>query len=198
MPFQGLASYTKLYSIVEPQRFAIYDARVAVTLNALQCNYQIKSGVAFNYLSGRNNTTGNTTNKQGFSQQKEYSVTSLVKKGWERVTKDDTYQVYLDYLFACIEHNPDWKLYELEMVLFANAENEAEKAMGLKLLTSDKEESTTENSKKPSKMTLAKSIFEQAQKASLSRKEILIKFQDEAGLTKAGANTYYQKIKSAF
>lgn len=129
MPFQGLASYTKLYSIVEPTRFAIYDARVAVTLNALQCNAGVKSGIAFNYLSGRNNVTGNSTNKQGFSQQPEYSISNLVSRGWQRVAKEETYQVYLNYLFACLEHNPKWKLYELEMVLFANAEKEAKTAM---------------------------------------------------------------------
>jgi hypothetical protein len=129
--FKGLASYTKLYSIAEPERFAIYDARVAVTLNAIQYNANITSGIIFNYLSGRNNITGYRQKKTGFSQQKQFTKASLASRGWEKVPQDQTYQLYLNYLQLCIKHNSNWKLHELEMVLFANAEKEALKAMAM-------------------------------------------------------------------
>jgi len=172
MPFKGLASYTKLYSIVEPKRFAIFDARVVVTLNALQCNANISSGIVFNYLEGRNNVTGNKETKKGFSQQKEHSVASLVKRGWERIAKEDTYQVYLDYLFACIKHNPDWKLYELEMVLFANAEEEAKKAIE-NILGNEKTICNLEQAKAKEKVSAKKRTHHQALFEHVTKQNLL-------------------------
>lgn len=48
--------------------------------------------------------------------------------------------------------------------------------------------------KKPSKMDLARKIVQET--AGLPRKEVLVRLQQEAGLTKAGAATYYQKLKN--
>lgn len=60
MPLKGVASYSKIFAIVDMEKYAIYDARVAVCLNAIQWNYHIRKGVAFNYVPGRNNITGNS------------------------------------------------------------------------------------------------------------------------------------------
>ncbi|QLC72368.1 hypothetical protein LPB260_16455 [Pseudomonas sp. LPB0260] len=129
MPLKGVASYSKLYSIANMDKYAIYDARVAACLNAVQWNFGTSSGVAFNYVSGRNNIVGHAGKKAGFVYQEPFKVRSLVGAGWRRVSRDDTYGVYLNVLERCLTVLPGYKLYELEMVLFANAERECLKAM---------------------------------------------------------------------
>jgi len=47
-----------------------------------------------------------------------------------------------------------------------------------------------------SKMALATEIYDRMTKAGNARKDILLAFIAEAGLTKAGASTYHQSIKS--
>jgi hypothetical protein len=128
-PLKGVASYSKIFSITDMDRYAIYDARVAACLNAVQFNCGVKKGMAFNYISGRNKTTGDATKKIGFVYQDPFKIKSLVSSGWDRIKRDDTYQVYLEVLQGCLTHLPKYKLYELEMVLFANAEKECAKAM---------------------------------------------------------------------
>ncbi|WP_444894683.1 hypothetical protein ACJJIE_11385 [Microbulbifer sp. TRSA001] len=128
-PLKGIASYSKIFSIVDMDRYAIYDARVAACLNAVQWNHGVSTGLAFNYISGRNNVVGNSINKSGFVYQEEFKVSSLVAAGWQRIKRSDTYQVYLDVLKQCLKSLPGYKLYDLEMVLFANAETECLKAM---------------------------------------------------------------------
>jgi len=128
-PIKGVASYSKIFSITNLEKYAIYDARVAVSLNAIQLNNNIKKGYAFNYIPGRNNVTGNVNKRIGFSQQEKYKVKSLVENGWSRIKRDDTYEVYLKTLKKCLEQFPNYKLYDLEMVLFANAEKEAKKCL---------------------------------------------------------------------
>lgn len=51
-----------------------------------------------------------------------------------------------------------------------------------------------------SKASIAKTIFEQELKnpAGLVRKTCIIRFMAEAGLTKPGANTYYQNLRDKF
>lgn len=47
-----------------------------------------------------------------------------------------------------------------------------------------------------SKMTLATAIYKKMyKKKGIQRKDIITKFQSEAGLSKAGAGTYYFNIK---
>lgn len=48
--------------------------------------------------------------------------------------------------------------------------------------------------KVPSKMDLAKTIYARLTAEGKARKDIIKAFMDEAGLTKAGAATYYQKL----
>lgn len=128
-PLKGVASYSKIFSIMNMERYAIYDARVAACLNAVQFNFGVKNGLAFNYISGRNKTTGDATKKIGFVYQESFKIKSLVSSGWNRIQINETYQIYLDVLQRCLTHLPKYKLYDLEMVLFANAEEECAKAM---------------------------------------------------------------------
>lgn len=128
-PLKGIASYSKIYAIADMDRYAIYDARVAVCLNAIQLNAKVKKGFAFNYIPGRNNITGHAGKKIGFAYSNQFKVESLVKDGWCRVKKDNTYQVYIDTLNQCVRGFEEFSLYDLEMVLFSNAEKECIKAM---------------------------------------------------------------------
>jgi hypothetical protein len=126
---QGVASYSKILSIAQPDEFAIYDARVAGCLNAVQINAGIRRGVAFNYVPGRNNVVGNTIKKSGFTQDARFSVEVLVKSGWSPIERDKTYKSYLDILLLCVKTLPNYDLASLEMALFSNAETECQLAM---------------------------------------------------------------------
>lgn len=53
-PLKGVASYSKIFAIADMNAYTIYDARVAVCLNAIQWNSKIRKGVASNYIPGRN------------------------------------------------------------------------------------------------------------------------------------------------
>jgi len=129
MPFAGIASYSKIYAVAYPKKFAIYDARVAACLNAVQYQYGVKDGKAFNYCNGRNNAIGNVNTKQGFVYSKPFLKKSLIANGWQNIKRDDTYREYLNLLHQCLTKFPDHKLYDLEMILFANAERECKAAM---------------------------------------------------------------------
>lgn len=120
---KGVASYSKILMATNPEKYAIYDARVAVSLNAIQLIDKTENGLAFNYLSGRNRITGDNSKKRGFSSDPKYKVASLIKThGFSRIQRDGTYGVYLDLLHKVKTHFPDYKLYHLEMALFADAE----------------------------------------------------------------------------
>jgi hypothetical protein len=128
LPLKGVASYSKIFSMADLDSYAIYDARVAACLNAVQWNCGVK-GLAFNYIPGRNNTTGHAEKKIGFTYQEQFKTDALVRSGWDRIEKDDTYKIYLKLLKECHSHYPNYRLYDLEMILFANAEVECIKAM---------------------------------------------------------------------
>ena len=125
LPYKGVASYSKLLAIADPQQYAIYDARVAVSLNAIQCLYggTALGSFAFRYLSGRNNTTGHSGKRGGFSYTEGYRFQDLKARGWASVRRDETYCHYLQTLHACADHFSDYDLCDLEMLLFADAEN---------------------------------------------------------------------------
>jgi len=128
-PLAGVASYSKILGVINPDLYAIYDARVAVALNAIQYIYGVKKGLIFNYIPGRNKTTGNARDKKGFVYTSPFQKNDLKKLGWETIKRDDTYSVYLSLLKDVLSHFPDRKLYEFEMILFANAEKLALKAI---------------------------------------------------------------------
>lgn len=136
-PVSGVASYSKILSIVHPERFAIYDARVAACINAVQINAGEIKGIAFNYVPGRNNIVGNVVTRKGFTQDPRFSTKRLVELGWSPVKRSDTYLKYLELLYSCLEKRAIYTLASLEMALFANAEYECKKAMGSVLANAD-------------------------------------------------------------
>lgn len=128
-PLQGVASYSKIFSIAYPERYAIYDSRVAACLNAIQINAGERNGVAFNYVPGRNNIIGNSTKKIGFTHTPDFAVRTLCQHGWSRIKRDETYARYSELLTACLSELQGRSRHELEMALFAKAEQECRKAM---------------------------------------------------------------------
>lgn len=128
-PLHGVASYSKLYSIAQPDRYSIYDARVAACLNAIQYQFDPHSGLAFNYCPGRNNQIGNVATRTGFVFEEEFRVRTLVGNGWNRIPRANTYGSYLLLLRNCAVEFPKYKRHDFEMLLFANAEIETRKAM---------------------------------------------------------------------
>lgn len=127
---QGVASYSKIFAIAHPRRFAIYDARVAACLNAVQINGGLARGMAFNYVPGRNTIVGNVATRTGFTQQPAFAPRHLVQRGWRAIGRDQTYATYLALLQACRAERPQHSLTDLEMALFATAEDECRQAMG--------------------------------------------------------------------
>lgn len=132
-PLEGIASYSKIFSIADPGKYAIYDARVAACLNAIQLNANIHTGTAFNYVPGRNNIIGHTGKRIGFTQLSQFSVPLLNKNGWTRIRLDETYARYSELLTACLQELPGRYRYELEMALFSSAENECKHAIAMKV-----------------------------------------------------------------
>lgn len=131
-PLNGIASFSKVLAIVDPLKYAIYDARVAVSLNAVQMICTAPSGEVFPYLPGRNNITGNWDPKdpRGFSKNSAASIKTLLSPpyNWRKIPKNDAYTRYLEILKS-ISDNINVPLYELEMTLFSQAETLALEAI---------------------------------------------------------------------
>ena len=122
-PLKGIASFSKVLAIRDPDRFAIYDARVAVSLMAVQFLAGSSSGRIFPYLAGRNKVTGHQGKKIGFAARPEFSPSALQArhKGWTIVPKSDAYANYVELLRA-LSKKREQPLYALEMALFSDAE----------------------------------------------------------------------------
>ena len=131
-PLKGIASFSKVLAIKDSKKYAIYDARVAVSLNAIQLISRVRGGLAFPYLAGRNNVTGNWDHKhkRGFSTRPEYSVKSLTSPphNWLRVEPKHAYTKYLGLLSDMCNQLNGTPIYKLEMALFSQAEVLAIKA----------------------------------------------------------------------
>lgn len=129
MPLKGVASYSKIFAVVNPERFAIYDARVAACINAIQINAGLARGTAFNYVPGRNNIVGNALKRIGFTHDPKFSVKHLVASGWAPIKRDQTYAEFLNVMSLCLQEMRCFSLVTLEMALFCNAERECQKAL---------------------------------------------------------------------
>lgn len=134
MPLKGVASYSKILAIVDPLKFAIYDARVAVSLIAIQYLSENKPKVAFHYVAGRNKITGDNQGR-GFVHHPVFTRKALKESGWDQISSKDNYKQYIATLLMVRDHLHstdrfrETELYDLEMSLFANAEKLATEAM---------------------------------------------------------------------
>ncbi len=123
--FAGIASFSKVLAIRNPEVYAIFDARVAVALNAIHVIGGPTTGELYPYLPGRNNVTGSAVTKRGFSTLPENARRQLSREHprWARVPRKTAYQSYLALLNSVNSMLPhSAPIYDLEMCLFAQAE----------------------------------------------------------------------------
>lgn len=127
-PLQGIASYSKILSVVDCNRYAIYDARVAAGLNAVQLLMSSENPLFFHYIQGRNSIIQGTKKKLGFVDV--FTKSELVKKrGWQEVKKEASYGTYLELLRGLKSTFSDHEIYHFEMTLFSMAPELCTKAM---------------------------------------------------------------------
>lgn len=116
----GVASYSKILAFIQPEKFAIYDARVAASLNGIQLLFGVDKGSIWNNLQGRNKKIEEFKKTLAGSQ-------ALERRGWRKLDKHKCYTFYNDELKSALSNFPDYKLFHLEMLLFATAEIIAER-----------------------------------------------------------------------
>lgn len=119
---KGIASWSKAIVIHDPNKYAIFDARVAISLNCLQKLYNIENKVLFPVLSSRNKVVA-----RGNKLIKE---TAKIET-WEKVNEEIFYDQYLEILKK-VSVEFDTNISTVEMLLFAKAEGLVEETYGLK------------------------------------------------------------------
>lgn len=107
----GIASWSKILVVRDPERFAIYDARVAVALNALQIARGIESSKLFPKVPSRNKT---------IVKFQAWGASAISRA--HRLPKSDAYRWYLDLLRAVAARLALPSVDTVEMTLFADAE----------------------------------------------------------------------------
>lgn len=127
MPLQGVASYSKILSMVNCQQYAIYDARVVASLNALQLLMNAPSPLFFTYIPGRNKVIHGNKKAVGFV--KTFPKSKLVERGWTVVPADESYTTYLALLKSLKTDFPSHEIYHFEMTLFGMAPELCKRAM---------------------------------------------------------------------
>ena len=115
----GIASWSKALSVVDPFRFAIFDARVSSAINSIQIIKKVSNPRYFPDLPSRNKTIVSAT----------AAAKTTVKKNWKSASKDTFYQEYNALLGnIAAEIGGGATLQTVEMVLFSRAEILAELA----------------------------------------------------------------------
>lgn len=114
----GVASWSKALTMREPDTYAIYDARVACSLNGLQIINAVAPGIFFPVLPSQNvSIVGTNKIITEFASQ----------KGWVRLSNSEFYRRYLS-LIQDVATSISTDLMTVEMVLFSKAVVIAEQA----------------------------------------------------------------------
>jgi len=108
----GIASWSKALVIHNPQKHAIFDARVSTSLNCLQILFDTKDKVLYPLLSSRNKTI-----KVGQGIVKQISK----NENWGKINKSTFYFDYLK-LLEKVANTRETNISTVEMLLFAKAE----------------------------------------------------------------------------
>jgi len=115
----GIATWSKVLVVKDPDRYAIFDARVATSINALQLIGRHERPILFPSLPSQNRT---------ITQFQKW----LRERGFERsryVAKAEVYPAYLEILGDVAKGLGLASLDEIEMALFANAETLSREAV---------------------------------------------------------------------
>jgi hypothetical protein len=108
---KGIASWSKVLSVRNPNQYAIYDARVAVSLNSIQKKFNVNESFLFPQLVSRNSSFVLPT--QAAIKKSSFFKFDKVK---------DFYEIYLNILHNSVSKHEKYDLQDAEMVLFSNAE----------------------------------------------------------------------------
>lgn len=118
MPLQGIASYSKILTLKDCTQYAIYDARVAACLNAVQLQMKPEQPVFFPYIPSQNQHFRQWPKRENFVNV--FPRRKLVEdRGWLELTKDETYATYLNLLHTLKKSFPGCEIYHFEMSLFS-------------------------------------------------------------------------------
>ena len=107
---KGIASWSKILSVRDPKAYAIYDARVAISLNSIQKYSNVSEPILFPLLISRNNSFVVPTQKL-IRQSDFFSEKAPVH----------FYSMYLEILRASVKEKSQFDIQDAEMVLFSNA-----------------------------------------------------------------------------
>ncbi|PRY22726.1 hypothetical protein CLV58_1446 [Spirosoma oryzae] len=121
----GVASFSKILSVVDCTRYAIYDARVAAGLNAVQLLFPTAEPRYFPHVPSRNNTI------RRFS---DWFAARPPDNAWEPVPRDSAYSVYCQLLHDLKPHVSGHEIYHIEMALFSAAPSLCQRAMEIPAL----------------------------------------------------------------
>jgi len=116
---QGVASWSKALCIRNPDRYAIFDARVSAALNALQMIGKTEHPLLFPTLTSQNTT---------IAASKAFLKNTADKYGWQKAGDKEFYLIYLD-LLKSLSHELKESIQTIEMVLFSKAEELLRQAM---------------------------------------------------------------------
>ena len=115
----GIASWSKLLAIRDPERFAIFDARVAVALNALQIVQDHERPIFFPTLPSKNTQIGKF---HDFMKDRDHGDA-------HKAFPARAYGIYLRVLAEVAQQLDLPAIDQIEMLLFAQAEDLAHRAM---------------------------------------------------------------------
>jgi hypothetical protein len=119
-PFTGVSSYSKVLSMRDPDKFAIYDARVAASLNAIQLILHLQGVSSVNFLAF---PTPSSRNKEVIRFCKMFPSKILTETyGFQRVPDDDAFSVFLKILGE-LQKQMNRRILQIEMELFARCED---------------------------------------------------------------------------
>lgn len=108
---KGIASWSKALSIRDPNKYAIYDARVAFSLNALQTNRKVSDPIFFPLVAGRNSQLREPTRQ----------IRSEVKKEKSETHPGESFYLAYLRLLNDVARRLKVTIGEVEMCLFASA-----------------------------------------------------------------------------
>ena len=109
---KGIASWSKALVVHNPLKYAIYDARVAVSINSLQIINELKEKTLFPVLSSQN--------RKIRAANKKLKIIS--KKGsWQNYAENEFYKNYLKIL-SCVSGELKTNISKVEMLLFSKVE----------------------------------------------------------------------------
>ena len=107
---RGVASWSKILSVRNPSRYAIFDARVSIALNSLQYKFEVEDPVLFPQLPSQN---------KSFVAGAQAAIKK--SKFFSLDAGNSFYQHYLEILKECVRCDKSMDIQDAEMVLFSNA-----------------------------------------------------------------------------